>query len=169
MRKPNFDGAHRLRGARGSISTPDRQARHRRHLRRHAGPRSGSSRPSWCCCAPSSCTTCSCCCCRASASPTTRDAARAWSAATTPTRSPPASTCSSTTRSFNPFIAAGAHRHVHRRVQRRQFRPRAVGFVGGGYIGVVQHQRAADRCHADAAGHAALGRRMEEGGGARTI
>ena len=50
--------------------------------------------------------------------------ARAWSGATSLPDHLAASTSSSTTRSFNPFIGAGRARHVHRRLQRRQFRPR---------------------------------------------
>ena len=39
---------------------------------------------------------------------------------------------------INPFIGAGANGNDHRRLQRRQFRPGPHGFVGGGYIGMIQ-------------------------------
>ena len=55
-------------------------------------------------------------------------------------------------------------RHVHRRVQRRQFRSRpTLGFVGGGYIGQVQTNGRPIESTAGAARYAGLGREMETG------
>ena len=55
-------------------------------------------------------------------------------------------------------------RHVHRRIQRRQFRPRPARLRRRRLHGPGADQRPPDRDDAGAAGHAALGREMEERG-----
>ena len=54
-------------------------------------------------------------------------------------------------------------RHVHRRIQRRQFRPRPVGLRRRRLSRPGADQRPADRSHRGAAGHAGMGLEMETG------
>ena len=62
------------------------------------------------------------------------------------------------------FHGVGRDRHVHRRVQRRQFRPRAARLRRRRLHGPGADGRAPDRDDAGSAGNAAMGRGMEEGG-----
>ena len=60
---------------------------------------------------------------------------------------------------INPFMAAGSHGTVHRRLQRRQLRPLRPGLLRRRLYPGVGHQRTSDRDPASAARHAALGPR----------
>ena len=112
-RKLVYDKAGQEGEERDAISTP-------------ATARNTNSRPASCCSAPTCSTTCSSCCSPASASRTIPRPARASSARTTATRSnATAPVPSSRTRRSTPFMAARRGMGVvHRRLQRRQLRPR---------------------------------------------
>ena len=65
---------------------------------------------------------------------------------------------------FNPFIASGAIGMCIDEFNGDNFDHGPLGFVGGGYMGQVQTERAADRNDPRSARHAALGRGLEERG-----
>ena len=126
----------------------------------------GSSRPTSSSSRPTRSSTSSSCCCRGSASPTTRSPTQGVIG-----RNFTHQTISDVIGFFDKdeIQLQSVHRlrldrHVHRRIQRRQFRSRSARLRRRRIHGAGADQRAPDSNDARSAGHAALGREMEERG-----
>ena len=66
---------------------------------------------------------------------------------------------------LNPFIATGAHGMIIDDYNGDNFDHSGLGFVGGGYMGMGQTERASDPDPSGSGGHAEVGRAVEESHG----
>ena len=125
----------------------------------------GSSRPTSCCSAPSSCSTCTCCCISGIGKPYDPRAGEGVIGRNYSYQVTSSVDAFFDDKIFNPFIASGSIGMCIDEFNGDNFDHGPHGFVGGGYMGAVQTNGRPIQTTRTPTGNAAMGRRVEEGGG----